>query len=140
MTDDSSSTPEPRQSRFQFGIASLLLLTLLVACILSVGKCLGPVYGLLSAIPLSIVAILLLSTCWRCVVGTLIGSVVFALLGFYILQWDPLKPEYVKAVVTLAAFGGAIGASIHTIVLKRLALGGIFLALSILILLGTLLG
>jgi hypothetical protein len=141
MTEIHSSTPQPGPSRFQFGLSSLFLLTLLVACILSIYRCLGPMYGVLSAIPLSIVATLLLYTRWRCTFGSLIGAGTLAVLGFFILvHWNPSDPKYVKSIVTLGAFGGAVGASIHAIILKRWIVGSILLAISILILLGTLLG
>ena len=125
--------------RFQFGLSSLFVLTLLTACILSVYRCLGPVYGALSAVPLSIVAMLLLSTHWRCTPGAVIGAVLAGLVGFFlVIRFEKSDPQFVRAV-TLGSFGGSWGGCIHAIILKRRVIGGILLALSLLVFAGSLL-
>lgn len=139
MAENNSSASQPRQSRYQFGLASLLLLTFLVACILSVYRCLGPVHGLMSAIPLGIIAILLLYTGWQCTIGTVIGVAVLSFVGLYLIGFEPTDPRFLKAMVTLGSFGGAFGASIHAIVLKQRVVGGILLVVTIVALLAALL-
>jgi len=140
MTENDSSATQPRRSRYQFGLASLLLLTLLVACILSVNRCLGLVYGWISAIPLGIVAVLLLYTRWRCAIGTLLGAGVLSLIGFYlIIAFERSDPRFLKAMVMLGSFGGAFGASIHAIILKRRVVGSLLLVVSIVAFLAVLL-
>jgi hypothetical protein len=135
MTENGSSTPQPRQSRYQFGLASLCLLTLLVACILSAYRCLGPVYGWISAIPLGIIAILLLYAGWQCTIGTLIGGVVLSLVGIrWIIGFDVSDIRFFKAMVTLGSYGGAFGASIHAIIRKRWIVGSVLLAVAIIVL------
>ena len=115
-------------------LASLFVLTLLVACILSAYRCLGPTYGLISAVPLGVIAILLLYTRWKCTIGTLIGGIVLSLAGFYwIIGFDRSDPRFLKAMVTLASFGGAWGCSIDAIIRKRRIVGGILLAVSIIV-------
>jgi hypothetical protein len=131
-----NTTPQPCKPRFQFGLSSLFVLTLLVACVLSAYRCLGPLYGLLSAVPLGIVATLLLCTRWRCTVGSVIGAGILAVIGvLFVINFDRSDPKFLKAMVTLGSFGGAFGASIHAIVLKRWILGSIMLVVSILVLL-----
>jgi hypothetical protein len=132
ITEDDPGSARPRQSPYQFGLASLFWLTLLVACILSINRTLGPPYGWLSAIPLGIVATLALRTRWRSMVGFGIGFAVLSLVGyFFIIGFKPSDPKFVKAMVTLGSFGGAVGASINAIVLKRWIIGSILLAASI---------
>ena len=48
---------EFQYTRYQFGLRSLFGLTLLVACILSVLRFLGPAYGMASVVPLGTIAI-----------------------------------------------------------------------------------
>ena len=131
---ETSSTAQANKSQYQFTLASLFVLTLLVACILSLYRCLGPAYGLVSAIPLGIIAVLLLRTRWHCTIGTVIGSVILPLVGLYlIIGFDRSDPRFLKAVVTLGSFGGAFGAGLHAIILKRWIIGSILLAVSIIV-------
>jgi hypothetical protein len=110
------------------------VLTLLTACILSVNKCLGPVYGWLSAIPLGIVALLLLATHWRCTIGTVLGAVILALIGYWrVIGYSVSDPHFAKAIVTLASYGGAWGASLHAIFLKRWIIGNLLLIVLIVV-------
>ena len=135
MTENVSSSEQLRQSRFQFSLASLFTLTFLVACVLSVCRCLGPLYGWASAIPLGIVTLLLLCTRFRCTIGTMIGAVILAVLGYFlIIGYAKSDPHFIKAMVLLGSYGGAAGASIHAIILKRWVIGGILLAVAILVL------
>lgn len=141
MTENNSSATAPRPPRYQFGLASLLLLTFLVACILSAYRCLGPLYGWNTAIPLGIVAILLLYTRWQCTLGVLMGGAVLSLVGVYgIIGFDRSDIRFIKALVTLGSFGGAWGGSIHAIVSKRPIVGGLLLAISIIVFVVLLLG
>ena len=132
MAEDVTSSDQVVRSRFQFGLSSLFVLTLLVACVLSIYRCLGPGYGWLNTIPLGIVAILLLSTRWRCMMGTFVGAAVLTLIGVcWIIGFEKSDPRFLKAAVTLASFGGAFGASVHAIVLKWRIIGGLLLAAAI---------
>ena len=134
MPEDASFREPARRSRYQFGLSSLFVLTLLAACILSIYRCLGPGYGWLNTIPLGIVGILLLCTHWRCAIGALVGAAVLTVFGVYcIIRFQRSDPLFVKAAVTLGAFGGAFGASVHAIFLQRRILGGLLLAAAILV-------
>jgi hypothetical protein len=134
MTEIPVNSDPPRPPRFQFGLSSLLVLTLLVACILSVYRCLGPVYGLLSAIPLGFVAVLILATHWRCAVGTLVGAFILALIGYrWVVGFSVYDPHFAKAMVTLTSYGAAWGAGVHAVLVRRWILGGLLLVISIVV-------
>lgn len=139
MTEDSASRDQPRRSRyqFQFNLASLFELTFLVACTLSVSIWVSREFWWFTAIPLGIIAILLLCTRWHCTIGTLIGFVSgIAVLFFVTACWirsARANPDWLQDMVLVGSYGGAFGASIHAIVLKQRLLGGILLAVTIIV-------
>jgi len=133
MDEDSSAAAPPRRTRFQFGLRSLFELTFLVACILAVAKWIGPEFGWISAVPLGIVAVVVLSTHWRCMLGTVIG---FAILVVAVICLSGIKTpgaDLPKAIVTVGSFGGAFGASIHAIILRQRGIGVSCLVASIIV-------
>lgn len=115
MAANDSSDTQSRRPRYQFGLASLFHLTFLVACILAVTKWIGPFFGWVAAVPLGIIAILLLCTHWHCIIGTVVG---FAVLSSCLIAACGMpNVELLKNVVAFGSFGGAIGASVHAILL-----------------------
>jgi hypothetical protein len=130
MTDTQSG--EIDSGRNQFTIRSLLLLMALVAWILGVNRWLGPPFGWITAVPLSIVALLVLVTRGWATLGAVFGFVAFCLLGYFqIIQWDKTDPRFLQSLICFASFGGAAGGSIHALFLKRWVLGSLSLLASV---------
>jgi hypothetical protein len=127
---ESKAAVEPR--RRQFTTAALLFVMTLVAWILAVNRWLGPPYGWMTAIPLAIVALLVLITRGRAAVGTVVGFTALCLLGYFlIIGWEPTDPRFLKSLVCLGSFGGAAGGSIHALFMKRWIVGSLSLIASI---------
>jgi hypothetical protein len=82
--------------------------------------------------PLGIIAGLALYTQWRCLVGTAIGIVAVGVYGFFCLVvLHGGEPGYSNAMFLVEACGGAIGASIDAIILRRQVVGTLMLAASV---------
>jgi hypothetical protein len=131
--DENTTIPPPSPtSRHQFSLSSLFTLTFVVACVLAAARCQGPKYGPVTVVPLGIIAVLALYTQWRCLVGTVIGAVIVGVYGFFGLVLPHGRdPGYSNAMFLVEACGGAIGASIDAIILKRWVVGAVMLAASV---------
>jgi hypothetical protein len=121
--------PERRLSPWQFSVATLILVMVLICWILAVHRWLGETYGWITAIPLGLAGIVGLATRGRALVGFALGSAAIALVGSLLIGWEPSDIRFYKSLAALGAYGGAAGGGLHAIWLRRRWLGGaVFLA------------
>ena len=129
MTNTEKSVATSRHH--QFTTRALFVVMALVAWILGVNRWLGPPFGWMTAIPLTIVAFLVLFTRGWATLGAMVGFVVLGLLGYFvIIQWDKSDPRFIKSLVCVASFGSAAGGSIQALLMKRWILGSLSLLAS----------
>ena len=130
MSDSSDADVE--QGSRQFTLRGLCAVTFIVAWILAVNRWLGPPYGSLTAMPLSILAVLVVVARQQILIGAILGALLLSFIGIaFLIQWDPADPRYAKSLLLLAAGGCATGGSINALAVRRWLLGGLSLLGSI---------
>ena len=125
---DSPPTSTKQAAAWQFTIQSLLGAVFLISWILAVNRWLGSPYGWLTAIPLSVVALLALRARGKILIGAAFGFAGMAIIGCaFIIEWNSSDPRLLKSAITIGSFGARWGASLNAIVIHLRVLGALAL-------------